>query len=79
MKSKANPPDKQRLAAIIALSVSASFLMFFITPFDMFLHNPTDFVVSWSFLITPLLISSIVVSLGIMGVFFYFIYNKLFS
>jgi hypothetical protein len=35
------------------------FTVFLFTPFDLFLHNPTDFVVSWKFLALPLIMFSI--------------------
>ncbi|MCL2079595.1 MAG: sulfatase-like hydrolase/transferase [Oscillospiraceae bacterium] len=70
-------PDKQRFAAIIALSVSSGFLVFFLTPFDIFLYNPTDFIVSWSFLFAPLFVFALASSLGLIGVFCILMYRKI--
>ena len=49
-------PPKQKLATMLLLSFATSFLIVFFAQFDTYLHNPTDFMVSWRFLL-PLLLS----------------------
>ena len=53
-------PPKWRLAAILSLSFSISFMVLLFMPLDMFLHNPLDFIVSWKFILPGLLVFSAV-------------------
>jgi len=55
-KLKSILPDKWRLASILALSFAVSFMVSIYSPLDIYLHNPTVFVVGWRFLLPPLLI-----------------------
>ena len=45
---------KQKLAGILILSFTFSFMVFFYSPFDIYLHNSNAFVVGWKFLLPPL-------------------------
>jgi hypothetical protein len=47
-------PPKQKLVVMISLSFASAFMLFIYTPLDIYLHNPTDFVVGWKFLLPPL-------------------------
>jgi len=49
-------PPKWELASIISISFSISFMVFIYSPLDIYLHNPTGFVVGWRFLLPPLAI-----------------------
>jgi len=55
-KLKSILPPKLKLAAILSISFSSAFLVFIYTPFDIYLNNPSDFVVSWRLMLPPLLI-----------------------
>ena len=55
-KLKAILPPKRQLATILSISFVSAFTVFIYTPLDMYLHNPADFVVSWRFILPPLLI-----------------------
>ena len=54
-KQKSILPPKRQLAAILSISFASAFTLFFYTPLDMYLNNPSDFVVSWRFILPPLL------------------------
>ncbi|MCL2424850.1 MAG: sulfatase-like hydrolase/transferase [Oscillospiraceae bacterium] len=56
-KLKAILPPKRKTASILAISFASAFTLFLYTPLDMYLNNPTDFVVSWRFLLPPLLVA----------------------
>jgi len=51
LKSLFSP--RRKLAAILSISFSSAFMVFIYTPFDIYLHNPSDFVVSWRFMLLP--------------------------
>ena len=55
-KLKSILPPKRKAAAILSVSFACAFMVFFYTPFDMFLNNPTDFIVSWKYILLPLII-----------------------
>lgn len=46
--------DSRKFAAIIALSFAASFMLFFYTPLDIYLNNPTPFVIGWRLMLPHL-------------------------
>jgi hypothetical protein len=48
--------DGWKLFAVLALSFSAPFMLLFYSPFDIFLHNPSSFIVSWRLLVPNLLL-----------------------
>jgi hypothetical protein len=54
------PGGGPRLAAILTFSFSAMFTVLFFAPFDMYLHNPAEFLVSWKLLLPPLLIFALI-------------------
>ena len=49
-------PPKRKLAAILSISFASAFTLFLYTPLDMYLNNPSDFIVSWRFILPPLLV-----------------------
>jgi len=49
-------PSKHRLTAILSLSFAMSFFVIVHSPLDIYLHNPVVFVVSWRFILPPLLL-----------------------
>lgn len=63
-----NMPPKRTVAAMALLSFAAAFLVMFFSPFDIYLHNPTGFVVSWKFLLPTLSLITFGVFLGIFAV-----------
>ena len=54
-KIKLYLPPKRKLATMLSVSVATAFTLFFYTPFDIYLHNPSDFIVGWRFLLPFLL------------------------
>jgi hypothetical protein len=54
-----NPEDKWKRISILSISFAMSFMVFFFVPVDLFLHNPTDFIVSLNFLLLPWLICAL--------------------
>lgn len=54
MKARRSKPPKRTVAAMAMLSFAAAFLVMFFSPFDMYLNNPTGFVVGWKFLLPAL-------------------------
>jgi len=54
-KLKSVLPPKWKLAALLSISFASSFMLFIYTPFDLYLNNPGDFVISWRFMLLPLL------------------------
>ena len=54
-----NAPSKWKLAAIFSFSFTLCFTTILFIPFDLFLNNPTDFIVSWRFIFWPLVITAI--------------------
>jgi hypothetical protein len=49
------PPPGTKLAAILSAAFAVSFMVLFFTPFDLYLHNPTGFIVGWKFLLPSLI------------------------
>jgi len=49
--------NKWRFLSILSLSFSISFTIIVFSPLDIYLFNPTAFVVSWRFMLPPLLIA----------------------
>lgn len=60
-----NMPPKQTLAAMALLSLAVAFLVMFFTSFDTYLHNPTDFIVGWKFLLPVFSLITFGASFGI--------------
>ena len=48
--------DKWRVVTILSLSFVISFMVCLFAPLDLYLHNPIAFIVSWKFLLPPLLL-----------------------
>jgi hypothetical protein len=55
-KSTVSHVPKMKLAAIVALSFSTAFTVLLFAPFDLYLHNPIEFLVGWKFLLPNLLL-----------------------
>jgi len=68
-------PPKRKLAAILTISFASAFTLFLYTPLDMYLNNPADFVVSWRFLLPPLLVAFLLCFIAI-SVVLILIYHK---
>jgi len=56
-KLKTILPPKRKLAAILSVSFASAFTLFIYTPIDMYLNNPSEFVVSWRFMLPALLVA----------------------
>lgn len=69
-------PPRRTLAAILSISFASAFTLFIYTPMDMYLHNPSDFVVSWRFILLPLLGAFLVSFLAISVVLTMICYRK---
>jgi len=48
-------PPRRKLAAILSVSFASAFTVFIFTPMDLYLNSPLDFVISWRFMLLPLL------------------------
>ena len=60
--------SKWKLAAIFSFSFTLCFTVLLFTPLDLFLNNPTYFIVSWKFLFWPLLAMSFVLTIVVSAV-----------
>jgi len=69
-KLKSLLAPKRKFAAVLSISFTSGFMLFIYTPLDIYLHNPSDFVVSWRFFLLPLLITFVLLSLAIVVVLF---------
>jgi hypothetical protein len=56
IKLRALLSPKWKAAAIFSLSFALPFMVFLFSPLDIYLHNPTAFVVGWRFLVPHLLV-----------------------
>jgi len=61
-------PSKWKLIAILSLSFAVPFFVVIHSTLDVFLHNPTAFLVSWRFLLPTLLI---IFAVSVVGVFIF--------
>jgi len=75
-KLKSLFPPKWKMAAIISISFSTAFMVFIYSPFDIFLHNPTAFVVSWRFLLPPLLVAFLFLFISMLTLLLFVSRNK---
>lgn len=66
----------QKLAAILSLSFSMMYTVILFTPLDLYLHNPTDFVVSWKFFAPALFGVALICSIALSVVLFMMWYKK---
>ena len=62
-KLKSILPTRQKLGVIVSLSFACAFMIIVFSPLDIYLHNPTSFVVSWRIILPPLLIACLSVTL----------------
>ena len=60
--------SKWKLAAIMSFSFTLCFTVMLFIPLDLFLHNPTDFIVSWKFLFRPLFAVSLAAAIALSAV-----------
>ena len=55
-----NTPWKLKLTAILSFSFTASFMILCFTPLELFFNNPTNFLVSWKFLLPSLFAAALI-------------------
>ena len=60
-KLKSIIPEKWKLAAILSISFTSAFMILMYSPLDIYLRNPTAFVVSWRIILPPLVIACLLV------------------
>jgi len=56
LRKVAGPLPKIKALTILTLSFAAAFTVILFAPFDLYLHNPTSFIVGWKLLLPPLLL-----------------------
>jgi len=76
-KVKTILPPRRKLAAILSISFVSFFTLFLYTPLDMYLNNPIDFVVSWRFLLPPLLIAFLLCFIGLSAILVLIYHRKM--
>ena len=68
-------PPKEKLASLLSLSITLCFTVILFVPMDMYLNNPIDFMVSWKFLILPLVVVSLIGAF-VIAVIFLLLWNE---
>jgi hypothetical protein len=68
-------PPKWKLSAILALSFAGMFTVFVFTPLDLYLQNPTSFMVSWKFFM-PALIATAAIGTAALTAMFILLWHK---
>ena len=76
LEKKGASSSRQKLAAILSLSFSATYMVILFTPLDLYLHNPTDFIVGWKFFAPALFGVALVCSIALSVVLFMMWYKK---
>ena len=77
-ETEINQPSNLKLMAILSSAFAVSFTIFLFTPFDLYLHNPTAFVVSWKLMLLPLLIFAIAGFVALAAMLLILCYRKTF-
>ena len=72
-----NAPPRIRLTAMVSLSSAFMFMTVLFTPLDIYLHNPTGFIVGWRFLLPSLLMYALAGSLILTALLLLLWYRKI--
>ena len=75
--NKLNLPPGTKFTAMLLLSFAISFMAFLFTPFDLYLHNPTVFLVGWKFLLPQLLFFTFIGFAALTTVFLLMWYRRI--
>jgi len=76
-KAKSFLPEKWKIFSTLSLSFAISFMITVYSPLDIYLHNPTAFVVGWRFLLPPLLILFVICFVAISVALFLFSHKNI--
>jgi len=71
--------SKWKIAAILSLSFTMSFMIFIYSPLDIYLHNPVAFVVSWRFFLPSLLLFFLVCFIVISVILLLLLHRSMFA
>ena len=74
--NKLHLPSGAKLAAMLSLSFMVPFMVFLFTPLDLYLHNPTAFLVGWKFLLPQFLAFTFIGFAVMLAVFLLVWYKK---
>ena len=75
-KALTNQPAKLKLAAILSTAFAVSFMVFLFTPLDLYLHNPTGFVISWKLMLPPMFIFALAGFIALSALLLLLCYRK---
>ena len=69
-------PPKPKLIAIISFSFTLFFTVMVCVPTDLYLHNPSNFIVGWKFFITPLIVVALI-GIVMLSIVLVLLWNKM--